>query len=91
MKRVHELKIWPEFYKLIVSGVKTCELRRNDRQYDVGDKLLLREYEPINMEYTGKMIYREITHVLHGAGVGCIEPLQGLSIGFVILSLKECA
>jgi hypothetical protein len=42
----HDLKTWPEYYKDVAAGVKTFELRRSDRNYQVGDTLLLREFAP---------------------------------------------
>lgn len=44
--RRHELKTWPEFYRAVQDNKKTFELRYNDRNYQVGDELLLREFEP---------------------------------------------
>lgn len=40
---VHELKILPEYYQAINEGIKTFEIRFNDRDYSVGDVLLLKE------------------------------------------------
>jgi hypothetical protein len=67
----HELKAWPEHYAAIDSGVKTCELRVNDRPYQVGDVLLLREWEPgfqgaLSFGYTGKQLRVRVTHILSG-------------------------
>lgn len=45
MSIIHDLKTWPEYYKDIASGVKTFEVRRNDRNFMVGD-MLLREFAP---------------------------------------------
>jgi hypothetical protein len=30
-----------------------------------------------------------VTYVLSGAGVGCIEPLKGLALGYCVLGLRE--
>ena len=38
---VHYLKIKPEYYKDIDRGLKTFELRKNDRDFKVGDILML--------------------------------------------------
>lgn len=42
----HELKTWPEPFAAMVDGRKAFEIRRDDRNFAVGDALLLREYEP---------------------------------------------
>lgn len=59
---IHELKIIPEYYNDIISGRKTFEVRFNDRNYQVGDVLVLREYE--NGEYTGRAIERKVIYIL---------------------------
>ena len=46
MAIVHELKTWPEFFAVILDGRKRFELRRDDRGFQPGDRLLLREWEP---------------------------------------------
>ena len=35
--KLHELKIKDEYYEDIISGTKKAELRKNDRDYQVGD------------------------------------------------------
>lgn len=42
----HKLKSWPQFFNPTRNGVKQFELRRNDRDYRVGDQLLLKEWSP---------------------------------------------
>lgn len=42
----HELKCWPEYYQGIVNKIKTFEIRKNDRNFQVNDQLVLREFEP---------------------------------------------
>lgn len=84
MNKTHELKIAPEYFKAVVEGVKTFELRYNDRNFKVGDTIILKEYEHLfDMEYrhTGKEVTREISYILKGG-------IYGLSKGYVILGLK---
>ncbi len=82
----HQLKTWPEQYAYIEAGQKTFELRKNDRDFNVGDTLELREYVPETAHYTGKSCIRVVTHILEGSPQ--LE-LWGLHKDFVILSIKS--
>lgn len=42
----HKLKTWPDYFQAVWEGRKKFDLRRDDRDYQVGDMLLLREYDP---------------------------------------------
>lgn len=78
----HTLKTIQPFFDALYLGDKTCELRRNDRAFAVGDELELAEWDGAN--YTGRSISFVVTHVL-GAGDG----VPGLDPAFVILSITE--
>lgn len=74
----HELKIDPEFFTLAFKGEKTFELRKNDRDYQIGDRLKLRETRHTGKEmreqglpliYTGRECMMKITHILGGYGL----------------------
>ena len=78
----HELKTWPAFFADLKTGQKTFELRKNDRNFQVGDLLILREYYPEEDRYTGCKCKRKITHVLRYA------PSFGLEVGYAVLSIK---
>lgn len=60
-RKTHELKILPEYFTAVVSGIKRFEIRKNDRGYNVGDILRLNEYE--NGKYTGNVHVVEITYI----------------------------
>lgn len=40
----HELKIWPQYFQPVLNGCMKFQLRRNDRNFKVGDELLLKEW-----------------------------------------------
>lgn len=74
----HALKTVPKYFEKIQSGEKTFEIRRNDRPFKVGDKIILQEYD--NDAYTGREVEKIITHCFSG------EPKFGLRPSFIILS-----
>lgn len=51
---VHELKTWPVYFDATWRGLKDFEVRVDDRDYTPGDYLVLREFEPGSLEYTGR-------------------------------------
>lgn len=59
---MHELKILPEFFKAVRSYDKRFEIRKNDRNFKVGDSILLREWDGEN-GYTGRTYQAEITYI----------------------------
>lgn len=98
-ERVHNLKTWPEPFQAIWDGVKPFELRLNDRNYQVGDRLNLREFIPEPPEkfitssphgeyhagYTGRRIEAMVTFVLEGH----IAEKFGLKPGYCILGIRR--
>lgn len=63
MARSHELKIWPQHFADIASGLKRYEVRKNDRVFQLGDELHLREWDPEPATYTGRFCLVRIIHV----------------------------
>lgn len=59
---VHALKTEPKHYAAQKAMIKPFEVRKNDRDFQIGDVLALNEWE--NGEYTGKALLREITYIL---------------------------
>ncbi|MEX7648477.1 DUF3850 domain-containing protein, partial [Klebsiella pneumoniae] len=60
----HDLKIYPEFFSAVSTGVKRAELRKNDRDYRVGDTLHLMETPRGSCHQTGEFINVKITHIV---------------------------
>jgi hypothetical protein len=71
--REHELKVWPRYYAKVESGEKPWEMRLNDRDFQEGDRLRLREFDPNGGGYSGKELRRGVGFVLRGPAFG-IEP-----------------
>lgn len=77
----HELKIYPWFFCALVTGKKRFELRENDRNYQVGDTLILREYDPAQRRYTGYVVRAEVTYLLN------LNEYLELDTDYVVLSI----
>ena len=63
----HELKIISEYFEAVVSDEKRFEVRLDDRKYQKGDVLLLREIERSDeAPYTGREIEVDVLYVYRG-------------------------
>lgn len=49
---IHTVKCYPEYFKPLMEGSKTFEVRENDRFYEVGDYLAVNEFMPESDPYT---------------------------------------
>ncbi|WP_157780940.1 ASCH/PUA domain-containing protein [Hymenobacter sedentarius] len=72
-RQTHDLKIWPSCFAAVKAGNKPFDVRENDRNFQVGDMLLLHEVEPENEHDTGQTITRWVSYVLQGGAFG-IQP-----------------
>ena len=79
--KIHELKILPEYYDAVRCGNKRFEIRKNDRDYQVGDKLILKEW--YRGKFTGRQVERWVSYIYHGDGT------YGLPEGFCVMALKR--
>lgn len=65
--RVHYLKTWPNFHQDVRKLKKRFDIRFNDRDFQVGDILILQEFDPKTCEYTHSPdITALVTYVLSG-------------------------
>ncbi|GHU42254.1 hypothetical protein FACS1894111_05890 [Clostridia bacterium] len=87
---IHALKIKPKFFEAAVSGKKTFEVRRNDRNFREGSFIALNEYDNEIMDgitneserYTGRSALFRISYILDNTEY-CKE-------GYVVLGIKPC-
>lgn len=80
--RVHKLKTWPAYFAEVRDGIKTFEVRLNDRGFQVGDTLILCEWS-LEGGYTGAKLTREISYFIDG--------FPGIERGHCVLGLREPA
>ncbi len=82
----HELKILPKYFDAVEQGIKTFEVRKNDRGFAVGDLLRLREFDEKSeapaesLKYTGRTCDAAITYIL--------DDTEYCPSGYVILGIK---
>ena len=83
----HTLKTWPKFFDAVYDGRKLFEVRRADRDFRVGDILLLQRWEPDRGDYTRDgsghpaTLSKRVTYLLPGGQFG-------VEAGFVVLGLE---
>ena len=86
---IHELKTHPQYFSMVYDGTKKFEVRKNDRNYQLGDELLLKEFVPQGYYedgtqgeyYTGRIIQSRIDYILNGGQFGIEE-------GYCVMSLS---
>lgn len=74
----HHLKTLPPYFQAVKAGLKTAELRKDDRGFTVGDVLILEEWDGA---YTSRKLTRVVTHIVRGG--------EWLSEGYCMLSMGE--
>ncbi|MBQ0097361.1 MAG: DUF3850 domain-containing protein [Oscillospiraceae bacterium] len=76
---IHELKIKKKYFYDIIKGIKKFEVRKNDRNFKVGDYLALNEFEE---DYTGRSCLVKVIYLLDNPEY-CKE-------GFVVMGIRNC-
>lgn len=60
---VHELKIEPVYLNQIIEGIKTFEIRKNDRDFQIEDTLILHEYFRSTKECSGRHAFVKVVYI----------------------------
>lgn len=83
--RVHELKCHKAAFEAMLTGAKPFEFRKDDRGFEVGDILVIKEWEqstaPSWTGFTGRETLREVTYILRGN--------FGMPAGYVCMGVRE--
>lgn len=82
MVKVHELKIVPEYFRAVKGGKKKFEIRKNDRNFKVGEYIDLREYSG-DKGYTGNRLCLKIVYIIESDWFP-----QGLKDGYCVLGIE---
>lgn len=89
----HVLKLNDRYFDAVANGIKTFEIRKNDRDYKVGDTLVLKKVDDdgkyltyattifgINLNYEIKVA---VTYILTH------DEFDGISEGYVALGIRR--
>jgi hypothetical protein len=83
----YDVKSWPWFFEPMIAGTKKHDMRdMRDRPYKIGDRMLLREYDPRGTGYTGRSALAIITYITSNE-TPCAMSSTALDRNVAILSL----
>jgi hypothetical protein len=87
-KTDYEVKSWPWFFQPMMDGEKKHDMRdKRDRPYKVGDRMLLREFDPRGSGYTGRTAVARITYITSNDSP-CAMSSGALDNNYAILSVE---
>lgn len=87
--KIHELKTMDTYFQAVLSHEKNFEIRKNDRDFKVGDALILVEIKAVQKSgdvkytslFTGRVLLKKITYIFEGGSYGLAPDYVILSIG----------
>lgn len=80
-RKIHYVKCETVFFEDVVNDYKTFEVRKNDRDYQAGDDIVLREWDKELQEFTGREDRVTIIYLL--------EDYPGIEAGYCILGIDR--
>ena len=83
----HRLKVFAKYADAIMSGAKTFEIRKNDRGYEVGDKIV---FNVVTNE--GYAVGASARHPLNGATYRIdyiLDGFEGLAQKYVAMAISK--
>lgn len=78
--KIHRLKTLNPYFDDVYNDRKDFEVRENDRNFQVGDRIQLVEIVPEGDRQ--RYVIKDIKYILHGGQFGIVP-------GYVVLGLKE--
>jgi hypothetical protein len=81
--KTHTLKVWPKYFIELMYDIKKFEIRENDRDYKIGDHLILHEFDPDTKQFTGRALMRSVNHIHPGGSMGIPDNLVVMSLAMV--------
>lgn len=78
----HQLKTHPEPFQGLLERRKPYEVRKNDRHFRVGDRLILREWFPASESYSGRTVGATISYITAAGTWGLPADVCVLGLSF---------
>lgn len=79
---IHQLKCEAQYFEDCVSGRKTFEVRKNDRNFHLGDYLALNELTKATKVETGRSALFHVIYILNDKDF--------VKEGYVVLGIEPC-
>lgn len=83
-----EKKCQPKYFKKILEGKKTFEIRLADWECREGDLLVLREWDPETKQYTGRSIEKQVSCVVKTKELKFFSGEDINKYGFQVIAFK---
>ena len=80
--KLHILKIKERYFFDVYDELKKAELRKDDRQYEIGDLIHFVDPKGREIDWYSDNLF-EITHILRNV------PEYGLDVNYAVLSIKK--
>lgn len=80
-RKIHYVKCESTFFEDVVNNYKLFEVGKNDRDYQPGDDMILKEWDKDLQEYTGREDRVTIIYLL--------EDYPGIEPGYCILGIER--
>lgn len=98
---IHSVKCSPEYFSALKSGIKTFEVRKKDRPYQIGDFLAVNEFAPFDYQFGSEDELESFSRVINGTGrysgnclmfkiTYILDDPQFCKDGMVVLGLARC-
>lgn len=82
-------KCWPEYFEKVKSGDKKFEVRLADSDYEIGDILILEEWNPETKKYTDRHLSKKITDLINTKDLEFYQQSDIDKHGYCIMSLDK--
>ncbi len=84
-----EKKVFKKYFQDIIDGKKSFEVRLADFSCGIGDVLLLKEWDEIKKEFTGRQIERKIKYLIRTKDLTFWDASEIAKYGYLIIGLDS--